>query len=766
MKKIEKSIDFAGEKLTLASGHIAQQATGAIVATYGETVVFVSVVSQKPYEDKGYFPLQVEYEENLFAGGKIKGSKWVKRHGRPNDEEVLTARLIDRSIRPLFPKGYSDEVQVIIKVMSVDGTHQPDMVAAVATSAVVAISSIPWGGPVGTLRIGRIDDKFVTNPTNEQMDKSDLDLIVSSTTKAVVMVEAGANEITEADMAKAVEHAHKETQTLIKFINDFVSGFKVTKQDVDTSKVDSKIVKTVKELTKGKLAQVATDMATKKMQYADFDEMKHSVAEEFEDEEDQSAAKKVFEELFGEVVRDGLIAGKRPDGRKTDELRELLAEVGTLPRTHGTGLFQRGQTQALSVTTLANTSYEQIIETAEEEISKKYIHHYAMPPYSVGEAGRLMIKRREIGHGALAERAILPLLPSTEDFPYTIHVATEILSSNGSTSMASVCGSTLSLMDAGVPLAKPVAGIAMGVVISDTKNFKILTDIVGVEDGYGDMDFKVAGTKDGITALQLDVKTLNLTPEILTKALDQAKKARLEILAVMEKTIKTPNKKLSKYAPKIVVVKIDPEKIGELIGPGGKNIKGITEKTGAEVNVDDEGIVYVSTNDEEASRKAVEMVEAVAKEILPGELYDGEVVRIEPYGVFVQILGGRDGLVHVSDMAQDYVKDPNDIVKMGDSVKIRVKESDDRGRLSFSMILDPTKDKKKDNRGGGGGRSGGSGGRGGRSDRGRSNYNDRRGGRSQNRGRYDNRSRDQKNKSAAGPHFPASRLVDLDNKKR
>jgi len=760
MKKIEKSIDFAGAKLTIASGHLASQATASVLATHGETVVFVSVVSQPLKEDMGYFPLTVDYEEKLYAGGKIKGSKWVKRAGRPSDEEILVGRLIDRSIRPLFPSGYKDEVQVLINVMSVDGSHQPDMVAALAVSGALAISPIPWEGPVGTLRIGRVDGNFLVNPDNEKMELSDLDLIVSSTEKAVVMIEAGASEVNENDMSEAVKFAHSEAGKLIKFVNDFAVLSKTEKQKIDTIESDPKITAKVKELTKGKLPSVASDMATKKMQYADFNALKHSISDNFEDGDDKKTAEKVFEELFGEEIRTGLLSGKRPDGRKSDELRELSAEVGILPRTHGTGLFRRGQTQALSVATLANTSYEQLIETAEGEISKKYIHHYSMPPYSTGEVGRVgSPKRREIGHGALAERAIIPMLPSESEFPYTIQVVTEILSSNGSTSMASVCGSTLSLMDAGVPLKKPVAGIAMGVVIENEKKFTILTDIVGVEDGNGDMDFKVAGTKDGITALQLDVKTLNLTPEILVQALDQAKKARLEILEVMEKAIKGPRNKVSKYAPKIYKVKIDVDKIGELIGPGGKNIKGIAEKTGAEVNVNDDGVVLVSSPDEESCQKAIEMVEAVSKEIVRGEVYEGTVTRIEPYGVFVQIIAEKEGLVHVSDMSEEYVKNPEDLVKLGDPATIRVKDVDPRGRLSFSMILDPAKDKKRDERGSSG-----------RNDHVRGGYNDRRSGqRPHSRGgRFDSRpSRsDAGDRSSGGPHFPASRLVNLDEKKR
>lgn len=769
MKRIEKTIELGGKKLTLATGHIAAQATSAVLATYGETVVMSTVMAAPLRVDQGYFPLSVEYEEKLFAGGRIKGSRWIKRDGKPSDEAILVARLVDRSIRPLFPEEYIADVQVINTVLSVDLENSPDMVAAIATSAALSISSIPWDGPVATVRVARNDNSFIINPVTSELENSDMDLIVSSTDKAVVMIEMGGDEISEKDTVEAIEFAKKESKALISFINDFAKETKVTKEKVEKIELDKGVYKKVKEQIEDKVADWAKKMATKEMGYAEFDAAKDAVVALFEDSEEKAQAAKAFEKIFKETIRGGLLKGKRPDGRKSDELRALSAEVSVLPRTHGSGLFQRGQTQGLTVTTLGSSSLEQLIESAEGEESKRYIHHYAMPPYSTGETGRVgSPKRREIGHGALAERALEPVIPSREEFPYTIHVATEILSSNGSTSMASVCGSTLSLMDAGVPLKAPVAGIAMGIVVDDEKTNTVLTDIVGLEDGNGDMDFKVAGTTKGITALQLDVKTLNLTPKLLEKALMQGKKAREEILAVMAKAIKEPRSTVSQYAPKIKVIKIDTDKIGELIGPGGKTIKALSARTGADINVEDDGSVTIMAETEEKLNDAVTTVENMTKDVRPGEIYEGEVKRLQNFGAFVEVLPGKEGLVHVSDMSEDFVKDPADVVEVGQKVQVRVKEIDDFKRINLSMLLDPELEKKKKESGGGGDR----GDRGGREGRGDFRSNRDRGGRNfsdRNRGRRSGGFRDRDNsrnrdKNAGGPHFPTSRLMDLDKR--
>ena len=766
MKKYEKSIDFGGKKLTIATGHIAQQADGAVLVTYGETVVLSTVVAAPLRQEMDYFPLSVEYEEKLFAGGRIKGSRWVKRDGRPSDEAILVARLIDRSIRPLFPEEYIKDVQIINTVLSVDLENSPDMVAAIATVAALQISPIPFAGPIATVRVGRNDDKFILNPVVSELEKSDMDLIVSSTDKAVVMIEMGGDQISEDDTVKAIDFAQKESKKLLEFLTTFAKGIKVEKQKVEKHEIDKGIYAKVKKALEGKVMDLAGKMATKELGYSDYDALKASVLEGFEVSE-KSDASKAFEKIFKMTIWEGLLVGKRPDGRKSDELRSLAAEVSILPRTHGSGLFRRGQTQALTVTTIGSTSLELLLETPQGESSKGYIHHYSMPPYSTGETGRVGTpKRREIGHGALAERALIPVLPEKDDFPYMIHVVTEILSSNGSTSMASVCGSTLSLMDAGVPIKAPVAGIAMGIVMESEKKNTVLTDIVGIEDGNGDMDFKVAGTKDGITALQLDVKSLLLTTPLLKKALEQGKKARLEILAVMTKAIDAPRPKVSQYAPKIKVIHIDVDKIGELIGPGGKTIKSISAQTDSHINVEDDGSVSISAETEEALEGALRTVENITKEVKPGEIYDGVVKRLQNFGAFVEILPGKEGLVHVSDMSQDFVKDPADVLEEGQEVKVRVKEVDDFKRINLSMLLDGDKPKREERKPSGFSRGGGNSGGDSRNDRGGRSGGFGGGARRQSGGYRGSRnnSRDAAggNQSKGGPHFPTSRLMDLD----
>lgn len=793
VKVIEKSIDFGGKKLTLQTGKLAGQADGSVLVTYGETVVLATAVSSPLKADLGYFPLTVEYMEKLYAGGRIKGSRWVKRDGRPADEEILTARLIDRSIRPLFPKEYMMEVQVIATVLSVDLENDPDMVAAIGISASLASSTIPWAGPVAPVRVGLHDKKYSVNPTTAEMKDSEMDLIVSSTKDAVVMIEAGAKEVTEEEILGGIKFASEEGQKLIKFIEEFSEAVGKTKQIYVKEEKDLDLEKKVKELVGDRFKDIIPEMATKEFGGGAFADLKAAVVDSFETPEDKKKADHAFEYMFKKEIRAMILSGKRPDGRKHDEIRQLSAEVGLLPRTHGSALFSRGQTQALSITTLASSSAGLLMETAQGEEEKRYIHHYAMPPYSTGETGRVGAPgRREIGHGALAERALLPVIPSQDEFPYTIMVVSEAISSNGSTSMASTCGSTLSLMDAGVPIKAPVSGIAMGLIVEDAKNYAVLTDIIGLEDFNGDMDFKVAGTSKGITALQLDVKTLSLTPEILGKALEQSKGARANVLKVIVEAIATPRATVSKYAPKIKQVKIPVEKIGEVVGSGGKTIKKIIAETGAEVNVEDDGSVNITSSDPEALQKAIEWVEGLVKDVKPGEIYEGTVVRIQPFGAFVNILPGKDGMVHVSDMGrEEFVSDPNDVVKIGDKVQVRVKEVDDMHRINLSMNMDPSKDKPKEDRGGrggfGGGRSGGGfrgGDRGGRSfggsreggfsrgprrdfsgggerqsfgDRPRSNFS---GPRRSFGPRRDFGSQDvNKSGAAGGPHFPASRLM-------
>ncbi len=697
MKRIEKSIELAGRKLTLETGYLAQQANASVLSSYGETVVLATVVSRPLSVDLDYFPLSVEYQEKLYAGGRIKGSRWVKREGRPSDEEILSGRLIDRSIRPLFPESYKKEVQVIITVLSVDLENPPDTVSAIATSAALAISGVPWQGPVGVIRVGLIDDNLIINPKISELEVSSLDIVISSTAQKVIMIEAGAKEVPEAKVIEALQKGQAACREVIRLIDEISKEVKPVKEKPQEIKITPEISKKVKELAEKKIEVLIPQLANKEQSYDFLLELKSSVLESFSEEE-KEVVSHTFDKLLKEKVRRKILSGKRPDGRKPDEIRDVSCRVSVLPRTHGSALFQRGQTQALTIATLGAPSLEQLIETAAGEETKRYIHHYSMPPYSVGETGKIGFPtRREIGHGALAERALLPVIPNEDEFPYTIRVVTEILSSNGSTSMAAVCGSTLSLMDAGVPIKAPVAGISTGLVLEGKKHV-VLTDIVGVEDAYGDMDFKIAGTQQGITALQLDVKTLDLDIEILKEALERGRQARLKILEVMRETIKSSRESVSKYAPKIKIIRIDPEKMGDLIGPGGKTIRKIISETGCQIDVDEDGTIYVSGTSDEELANAFAKIEAITKVPVPGEVYSGVVKRLQPFGAFVEIAPGKEGLVHVSDISERYVKDPSEFLKVGDKVQVRVKGIDELGRLNLSMVLDPRFDLKKEER--------------------------------------------------------------------
>jgi len=740
MKKSEKSIELGGRKLTLTTGILAEQASGAILAQYGETVVLATVVAAPLKVDLGYFPLFVEYQERLYAGGKIKGSRWVKREGRPSDEEILSARLIDRSIRPLFSESIKKEVQVIVTVLSVDIENDPSILSAIASSAALAISSIPWGGPIATLRVGIKDEGYFINPIDSERVVSDLDLVVTSSKEAVIMIEAGAKEVSEDKVLGGIEFAHKESKKIIDLINDLVKEAGIKKEAVVESKLDAKLITQIKKLAEEKIEKIVDGMASREGGSNEWTDLIVAVSDNVSDDA-KSSVPLILDKLKKDYVRSLILSGKRLDGRKQTQIRDIHSSVGILPRTHGSAIFSRGQTQALSVATLGAHSLEQLIESAEGEESKRYMHHYSMPPYSTGETGRVGYpSRREIGHGALAERALIPVIPSEEKFPYTIRVVSEITSSNGSTSMASVCGSTLSLMDAGVPITAPVSGIAMGLVVDGDK-VVILSDIIGMEDFNGDMDFKVAGTEKGITAMQLDVKTLSLTTKILKEALAQAKEGRAHILKLMLESLAVPREKVSAYAPKIKVVKIPVEKIGELIGPGGKTIRKIIAETGAQVEVEDDGSVSVSSPTEEALNLAVERVQGLTKEVIAGEIYTGEVKRIQPFGAFIEILPGKEGMVHVSDMSEGFVKDPNDVLSMGDKVQVRVKEIDDLGRINLSMHMDPSKDKPKTER---------------------RDFGEGRG------QRRDFRSGPRPNfrgpREGGGPHFPTSRFLDPNKK--
>jgi polyribonucleotide nucleotidyltransferase len=700
MKVTSVSLQVGGRDLLLEYGRFSEQANAAILVTYGETVVHVTTVMGKSDTTLSYFPLSVDFAEKLYAGGKIKGSRWVKRDGRPSDEAILKGRIIDRSIRPLFPKAVKRDVQVIATVLSADGENDADMPALVATSAALSVSDIPWDGPIAGVRVGMIDGQYVANPTYEQRKSSKLDLVVTGSKAAIVMVEAGASEVTEEETLKALEFAHAEIKKIVAVIED------LQKQVGKAKQVFTEVVTIAPELREEVAKKVRADLKKKLGVPGCEDGLVEgfvaALKEEYIDKLDSKQLYEVIHDVLAEETRAMTINDeRRVDGRQLTEIRPLEAEVDVLPRPHGSAMFKRGQTQVVSIATLAAPSFGQLIETMETEYVKRYIHHYTMPPYASGETGRFGAPgRREIGHGALAERALVPMLPAEIDFPYTIQVVSEVMSSNGSTSQASVCGSTMALMAAGVPLKKPVAGIAMGLMY-DGKKAVVLTDIAGIEDHVGDMDFKVAGTKDGITALQMDIKVSGISFEVLTKALAQAKVARLEIMEVMLKAIPEPRKAISKYAPKIVQFEIPTDKIGEVIGPGGKNIKLIMSETGVQVDIDDStgvGKVTVSGVDPAGMTKAVDWIKGMTHVAEPGEEYDGKVVRVEGYGCFVEYLPGKQGLVHVSRMSKEYVQDATAVVHEGDKVHVYVKGVDDMGRTDLSMV--PLNELKPDPEGG------------------------------------------------------------------
>ncbi|MBI2443417.1 MAG: polyribonucleotide nucleotidyltransferase [Candidatus Levybacteria bacterium] len=728
-KKTSVSVDFAGKPFTFETGFLAPQATTAILARAGDTVVLATVVAGKLREDIDYFPLTVEYVERLYAGGIIKGSRWVKREGRPSDEAILIGRLIDRSIRPLFPKEYKNEVQVVVTLLSVDGENEPDILAINAVSAALALSPIPWKGPIGAIRMGFVKDSqnghepgYLFNPTTSEAVYSELDLVLSQTTEKTHMIEAGAKQVAEDIFAEATKRAHDETQKMITFIEDLAKKVGQPKVEVSPDPTIEAMAATIEKTYASDVVSLMALLANKEGGSDATGKLIATIAEQEkmknpEEDVDKKIIAKALEKILYKTIRESVVKKKkRADGRKVDEIRPLSAAVSVLPRTHGSAIFQRGMTQALTVATLGSPRLEQLIESAEGEETKRYIHHYSMPPYSVGEAGRIGTpSRREIGHGALAERALEPVIPSRDQFPYTIRVVSEILSSNGSTSMASTCGSTLALMDAGVPILRPVAGISIGMMSypfgSDKKDeYVLLTDILGLEDFSGDMDFKVAGTDLGITAIQLDVKILGLTDAQIVEILERARVARAQILKVIADTIPASREEVSTFAPKIEQIQIPVEKIGEVIGPGGKVIKNIIAQTGATVDVEDDGTVTVSGSDEDAVTRASEWVKSIVKEVVPGEVYEGEVKRILSFGAFVEILPGKEGMVHVSQMAEGYVKSPEEVVHIGDKVTVRVVEIDDQGRINLSMKLNPSEDEKgggRPERRGGGERGGG-----------------------------------------------------------
>lgn len=690
--------EFAGKPLIIELGKLAGQANGSCRVQYGETTVLVTATMSAHPKDVDYFPLSVDYEEKYYAAGKIKGSKWIKRETRPSDEAILTGRLIDRSLRPRFDHNIRNEVQIVATVLSFDGTNDPDMPALFGASLALMISDIPYDGPVSSARVGRVDNKLVYNPTYQERVASDFDIVVAGTSKKVNMIEAGAKIVPENDIVEAVTHAFKELQKLNKLQIKIAQNFSAEKRELVTFSHNQALAKVVRDFISPKLEKVL--YTPHKQEYVEglhriSDELSGFVTEQYTEHPDLqkklAESKQIFEEEIDRIVHKNIIESeKRPDGRKIDQLREISAEVGVLPHSHGTGLFNRGITQALSVLTLAAPGMEQWIETMEIALTKKrFMHHYVFPPFSVGEVGRMGgAGRREIGHGALAERALEPLIPAKEDFPYTIRVVSEMLSSNGSTSMASVCGATLAMMDGGVPIKMPAAGIAIGLMFDEKgQKYKVLTDIQGPEDHHGDMDLKVAGTREGITAMQMDVKIEGINEEILEKALEQARKARLEILDHMAKAIKEPRAELSPHAPRVKTIHIDPEKIRLVIGPQGKQINEIIEKTGVEIDIEQDGSVFITSDNPKGMEEAIKWIEIITYEAKPGDEFDGKVTRIMDFGAFVEFMPGHEGMVHVSEISREHVRRPSDVLKLGQVVHVRVKNIDEYGRINLTMKM-------------------------------------------------------------------------------
>ena len=688
------SLQLGGRELRISTGLLAGQAGGAVTARYGETVVLATaVMSKSAGQSRGYFPLMVDYEERYYAAGKIKGSRFIKREGRPSEDAVLSGRAVDRTVRPLFNSRMRSEVQVVTTVLSFDGENDPDLVAIIAASAALAISDVPWNGPVGAVRVGRVNGSgFVLNPSTEERESADneLDLLLSGTGDRINMIEAGASEIPEDQMTAAFEFGFENIRKIAGFIEGIRDEIGKTKSEgIVLSGPDGFDEDLKTFLREAGLADALFSEKKKEEKYAEIAEveekMKAYVAEKYPDEDLGEISGLVMDELSDEILHEKILTeDRRPDGRKMDEIRPIEAHVGVLPRTHGTGLFTRGETQALTVTTLGAPGDQMIIDTMETDEKKRYMHFYNFPPYSVGEVRPMRGPgRREIGHGALAEKALLPVLPPHEEFPYTILLVSEILASNGSSSMASTCGSTLSLMDAGVPIRKPVAGIAMG-IIEGEKEQKVLSDIQGIEDHYGDMDFKVAGTEDGITAMQMDVKIDGLTPDALGRALVQAKESRLFILGKMAEALESPRDVMSPYAPRIITLHINPEKIRDVIGPGGKMINRIIDETGVNIDIEDDGSVYITSTDETSAKEAVEWIKNLTREVKPGELFQGRITRLMNFGAFAEVLPNQEGLIHISELADYRVEKVEDIVKVGDVVPVIVKEIDDQGRINLS----------------------------------------------------------------------------------
>lgn len=690
---IKVEADFCGRPLTLEVGRVGFRSSASVLARYGDTVVLgTAMVSPHTVQDMDYFPLSIDYEEKMYAAGKVSGSRFIKREGRPSDDAILIGRLIDRPIRPLWPKGYRNEVQGVSTVLSMDPEFRPDMIAMIAMSAAFMLTGAPFEGPVAGIRVGLVDGKFTAFATTEQLENGDLDLVVAGTKDGIMMVEAGASEVTEEQIAEAMDFAFKAIQPAIKLQEELVGKIGVTKQEYELVLPDESIQTEVNAWVDGKLGEALRAPYPERNELVKTlrDSFHETIKEKFGDDyKDQKADyDEAFTIALHKDVRKGIVKdGTRPDGRKLDEIRQLSSEVGILPRTHGSSLFTRGMTQALNIVTLAPLSYVQLVDTMEREGERRYLHHYNAPGYTVGEVRRLSGPgRREIGHGYLAERALTAVLPDETEFPYMIRSVTEIMSQNGSTSMAATCSSTLALMDAGVPLKRPVSGIAMGLMLGDDGAPYIMSDIADAEDFAGDMDFKVTGTEKGITALQMDMKVHGLPVPILKQALEQGKTGRAHILEHMLSVMPETRKEMSPYAPRVESIKINPEKIREVIGKGGEMINKIIAETGAEIDIKDDGTVFIASPDQKSIEGAIRRIRDITVEPEVGTIYkDVPVVSVMDFGAFVQIVPGKDGLVHVSEMSEERVNKPSDVVKEGDLVTVKLVAIDDRGRLQLSM---------------------------------------------------------------------------------
>ena len=693
MEQKKWSLQIGGRVLEIETGLLAKQAGGAVTARYGDTVVLATaVMSKERARVSGYFPLTVEFEERYYAAGKIKGSKFIKRDGRPSEEAILTGRVVDRTIRPLFNGRMRNEVQVVVTVLSIDGENDPDIVSIIAASTALSISNIPWNGPVAAVRVGQVNGEFILNPVNGELADSNLDLVISGTKNKINMLEAGAKEVPEEEIVKAFAFGQEAITKIATFIEEITKEVGKEKTEPILIQGTPEFEAKIKELLLSEGLAKALYDPKKKVVEEKTTKIKEKISEYIkanfsEDIESlREVAEQVFEEASDEIVHANILEKEqRPDGRKLTEIRHIDCKTGLLPRTHGTGLFTRGETQALTVTTLGSPGDEQVIDTMEIDTKKRYIHHYNFPPYSVGEIKQMRGPgRREIGHGALAERALIPVIPPKETFPYTILVVSEILESNGSSSMASTCGSTLSLMDAGVPIKSPVSGIAMGIIVGKDDKFKILTDIQGLEDHYGDMDFKAAGTKEGITALQMDVKVDGITVDMLKAVLMQSHGNRMEILDKILTTIPEPRKNMSQYAPRIITMHINPDKIRNVIGTGGKIINEIIDETGVQIDIEDDGSVFITSADETSALRAQKWIDNLTHEVKPGEIFNAKVTRLMTFGAFAEILPGQEGLIHISEFSDQRIAKIEDVAKVGDIIPVRVKQIDDQGRINLS----------------------------------------------------------------------------------